>query len=215
MKKLMLVLVLALPMLQAHAKTLGFDSLSTGSGGVASIPDGYGGMQWVNMNVVNTNAAAFSGTNYMNAAVSGTNVATIADPSQLAGFGSATAFTFANAYFTDVNNLTGDAMGSCCGGTVTVTGYALENGLIAQVDQTTLPTNPMMPTYWNFDWSNLNAVTFSYTAGQNSIGDTLAIDNIDPSPSATPLPGAAWLMGSALVLGFLAMRRKNGFSNLA
>ncbi len=215
MKKFMLALVLALPMLQAHANTLGFDSLSTGSGGVASIPDGYGGMQWLNMNVVNTSAAAFSGTNYMNAAVSGTNVATIADPSQLAGFGSHTSFTFGSAYFTDVNNMTGDALGTCCGGTVTVTGYALENDSLVQVDQTALPTNPMGPTYWNFDWSNLNAVAFSYKAGQNSIGDTLAIDNIDPSPSATPLPGAAWLMGSALVLGFLAMRRKSGFSNLA
>ena len=215
MKKLMLVLVLALPMLQAHANTLGFDSLSTGSGGVASIPNGYGGMQWLNMNVVNTSAAAFSGTNYMNAAVSGTNVATIANPGQPAGFGSLTSFAFGSAYFTDVNNMTGDALGSCCGGTVTVTGYALENGSFVQVDQTTLPTNPMMPTYGSFDWSNLNAVAFSYTVGESGIGDTLAIDNLDPSPSATPLPASALLMGSALVLGLLAMRRKSGFSTLA
>ena len=214
MKKLMLVLVLALPMLQAHANTLGFDSLSTGAGGVAAIPNGYGGMQWRNMNVVNTNAAAFSGTNYMNAAVSGTNVATIADPSQLAGFGSATAFTFGSAYFTDVNLLTGDAQGTCCGGTVTVTGYSLQNGTLVQEDQTALPTNPMSPTYWAFGWSNLNAVAFSYL-GAGMYGDTLAIDNLDPSPSATPLPTSALLMGSALVLGLLAMRRKGGLSDMA
>ena len=206
MKKILLAVALVLPMSQVHANTLGFDSLSAGPGGVAAIPNGYGGMQWLNMNVVNTAAAAFSGTNYMNAAVSGTNVATIADPSQLAGFGSATAFTFGSAYFTDVNLLTGDALGTCCGGTVTVTGYALENGSAVQVDQTTLPTNPMLPTFWTFGWSNLNAVAFSYM-GSGMYGDTLAIDNIDPSP--TPLPDTAWLMGSALVLGVLAARRKN------
>lgn len=211
MKKILLALALVLPALQVHANTLGFDSLSAGPSGVATIPNGYGGMQWLNMDVVNTAAAAFSGTNYMNAAVSGTNVATIANPSQLAGFGSATAFTFTNAYFTDVNNATGDAMGGCCGGTAIVTGYSLQNGTLVQMDQTALPTNPLSPTFWTFGWSNLNAVAFSYIGG--GMGDTLAIDNIDPSP--TPLLGSVWLMGSALILGVLAMRRKTGCVRLA
>ncbi len=59
--------------------------------------------------------------------------------------------------------------------------------------------------------TDITSVVFSTT--NDSIGLAL-YGGAGATPAATPLPASALLMGSALVLGLLAMRRKNGFSNL-
>ena len=191
----------------AHATVLTFDDINPAETINDSVPNVYGGLDWSNINFRNsgpTRDPAAGGTaianngGYANGRVSGDFVGFNVD----GGYGivsSASDFTFNGAYFTAAWQ---------SGLNIRVQGY--ENDTIMYSKD--IIVNYDKSNYFNFNFVGINKLYLSSFGGKdnccyNYSGTEFAIDNF--TVSAVPVPGAVWLLGSALVglMGF--SRRKS------
>ena len=183
----------------ANAVVLTFDDLP--SNPYASIPNGYGGLQWNNF--LSHNGTP-SGSGYDTGSVSGLNTA-FNSGGNAASFSSATAFSLRDAFFTAAWNNGLQIHVVATGGSNTFTSDFTVN--------TSGPLNVF------FNWSNINTVTFTSFGGVANPGLTgigagthFAMDNlaINEVVSAVPEPETyAMLLAGLGLIGFMARRRND------
>jgi hypothetical protein len=135
----------------ANAETLAFDDLDPSQSSV--IPDGYGGLNWTNVNVVDgTNYGVNYGTpsGYEHGVISPRNVAFNAGgyPAEISG----APFAFDSAYFTAAWK---DGLN------VQVVGYLV--GTIVETANFVVDTSG--PTLKTFNWPEVDTVTFTTSGG--------------------------------------------------
>jgi hypothetical protein len=170
----------------ANAAVLGFDDLTSDVTDAVAIPDGYGGLNWDNFNVIHEDFYTTSG--YGNGTVSESYVAynAYANPAWVT---SDTTFDFNGAYLTaawDDQDLR-------------VVAY-LDGAVVQDV---TVPIVTTGPTWYDFNFTGIDAVNFISTVSH------FAMDNFTYDETATiPAPGAILLgtLGTGLV-GYLRRRR--------
>ena len=181
----------------SQAAVLTFDDVNNG------IPGNYAGFTWVNLSIVNPNNGQFGYANSgaVNAILSGTSVG-LRSGAGLVQFSASTPFIFNSGYFTSVWN---DGL--------TITANGLRSGLITQTMSFTV--NPTAPLLVNFNWTNLDAVTFSSSGGTfhtgltGGTGTNFAFDNLVVNvPVPEPASAATLLLGLLGVSACLARRRR-------
>ena len=179
----------------AGATTLTFDEFSNGD----FIPNGYGGLNWVNFGATDTRAGVPSG--YRNGVISSYNTLfnRVGAP---ADFSSQTPFTFNSAYLTAAWNN---------GLTLAVTGYLADQ----IVDFRTITVNTSGPTFEVFNWTNIDRVNFVSSggtpAGYTGSGTHFALDNLTIN-AEVPEPTTIAIFGLGL-LGVATARRASSKRN--
>ncbi len=172
----------------AKATVLTFDDISTSSSGIP-ILDGYGGLNWANMWVLDSSSRV---DGYKNGTVSLDNVA-------FNGFGdmatvtSVSSFDFSGAYLTGAwtNGLSID-----------VFGYS---GAILLYSQTVV-VDTLAPTWFGFNYLGIDKLTFNSYGGSG--GTQFAMDNfIFNGAAPVPEPSTMILLGAGLV-GLVVFRKK-------
>ncbi|MDD4881070.1 MAG: PEP-CTERM sorting domain-containing protein [Gallionellaceae bacterium] len=161
---------------------------------VADLAPVYGGLQWdsriklINQDYyLGTGDTNYSGAGYHTGVVSGDWAIYNIDASAVSFYDTA-AFTFMSA---DVTRATSD-------GSVSFYGY--RNGV--QTESMVVNATTSGPTLVNFNWTNVDKVTFS------SDGSDAVLDNI--TVSAVPEPETyAMLMAGLGMMGFVARRRRS------
>jgi hypothetical protein len=177
--------------------TLTFDNLP---GSALAIPQGYGGLHWVNFFYLDGDFISPSG--YQNGVVSPNNVA-------YDGFGNAssfnriTPFTLLSAYFTAAWN---------DGAEITAQGYVAGNPVPVVTQAFIINTaGPLLVNFNNF--TNINEAWFIPFDGTphgflGGSGEHFAIDNVTlADPSAVPEPAAVLLFGT-VTLGVVSLLRR-------
>jgi len=190
-----LAAILLLVIGSVQASVLTFDDITTDqSGGGTLIPSNYGGLNWANMYVTYSDGD----NGYNRGTVSGDYVA-LNGGGRLAitSAGSSSVFSFDGAYLTAAWRL---------GLRIQVVGYQGSNAIY----DTTVIVDDDEPTYFNFDYADINRLEFTsfggvFAGGDGGNGAQFAMDNF--TYSAVPIPAAAWLFGSALA-GLGWMRRR-------
>jgi hypothetical protein len=190
--------LVSLPTISGRAQTvITFDDLTQTSTGLLStnIPNGYEGLTWSNMFVVNAlRGAAINGTNgYYYGMVSPSNVAFNAGGSP-AEIDSATNFNFLSAYFTGAWKSNLD---------VEVQGYSGTN-LVYDETKVASATNA---TLFTFDYLDIDRLYFNSYGGEEAFGpndgNNFVMDNITfqfiPEPSSLLLTTAGVLALVAFV----------------
>ena len=169
------------------ATTYTFEGLPT----IAPIANGYAGLSWHNIYVLNANTYSGNPSGYHNAIVSGDNVAFNAFASP-GSFTSATPFSlvsfFLNAAWND--GVTVNLVGKLAGVTVHSTSFLV---------------NTAGPVLHTFNWSNIDEVDLASSGGTHHAGypgggSHVALDNLTLS-AGTPEP-MAWTL---MVLGMGAI----------
>ena len=191
-KKVLAASILAIATIMpfhAQATTLTFDDFSN----LQTIPDGYGGLNWVNFGAFDTRVGVPSG--YINGLISPYN--TLFNKSgRPANFSSSTPFTFYSAYLTAAWNN---------GLTLAVTGYLADQ----IVDYRTITLNTSGPTFEVFNWTNVDRVNFvsfgGTPAGYSGNGIQFALDNLTIT-AEVPEPTTIAIFGLGM-LGVAAARR--------
>lgn len=198
-KRLQLSLTIGMLLLcitgMAHATLLTFDELSSYS----PIPNGYGGLNWANMYVLDKDYHPGSG--YANGTVSGNNVAFNAYGEMASTSGST--FDFNSAYLTAAWNN---------GLSITIAGYL--DGV--EKYQQTVVVDTTSPTLFVFNYYGVDQVTFYSFGGTNAglggEGEHFAMDNLTinhNNANPVPVPPAFILFGSGLAgLAGTKLRRK-------
>ncbi|MEN8141519.1 MAG: PEP-CTERM sorting domain-containing protein [Thermodesulfobacteriota bacterium] len=211
-------IVLGGPAASGNAAVLTFDDITTGPGGTF-IADGYGGFNWGSMNFIDPIAWGFSTSGYENGTVSGDYVAYSSPASGYFATVSNTLFDFSGAYLTGAWN---DGLN------IEVTGYLAGS----QTGQRTVVVNSDGPTWFDFNFSGIDSLSFRSYGGTNAgafadnRGEHFAMDNFtyyeafsepesytDPEPYTDPVPEPATMLlfGSGLAgLAGARRRRKKG-----
>ena len=176
----------------ASAVVLDFEDVT------GKLKNGYGGLNWGNMRVLDSDKVVTSG--YQQGAVSGSHVA-FNSWARVGKVKSAQDFDFNGVYLTGAwrDNLN-----------IRVTGY---NNGVALYSQTVV-ANSNAATWFQFDFLGIDALTFrSFGGTENPLyprgsGKHFAMDNFtfNETVAAVPLPAAAWLFLSALA-GVAGLRR--------
>lgn len=179
-----------------QAAVLTFDDLG---GNQIPIPNGYGGLNWSNMYVLDT--STFQPSGYVNGVVSGTNVAYNAFANL--AIVSQTNFDFNGAYFTAAWN---DGL--------SILAEGKKNGVLLFSQQITVNTNA--PTFFGFNFSGIDSLYLSSFGGiDNPLyggqGEHFAMDNFTYNNTVVPVPAAIWLFGSGL-MGLLRFTRRKSVS---
>ena len=187
----------------AAAQTLiTFDDV-TNNGSGSPLPAGYQGLNWT-LSVLNTQLYSINPSGYQAGTISGPNV--------IYGGGSITApvgmsFTLSSGYFT-----------AAWDDNLALTATGLQNGVTTFTKSVLLSATA--PTLINFDFLNVDQVTFSATGGTQhaayaGTGNQFAADNLTfrdlPTPaSAAPEPSQAAALGLTTlgVLGLVLRARR-------
>lgn len=161
---LLIFTFLLLGAITAAADTLNFDDLDNFS----SVPSGYGGLEWSNLNALDSSIYYFPESGYVNGTVSPNNVLYNGGGS-MASISGSTPFKLEGFYLTAAwnNNLNVD-----------ITGYNGEN----QIYTYSLIVNTDGPTLVELNWADLTRVTFSsyggIEAGLGGGGEHFALDDL-------------------------------------
>lgn len=178
----------------SHAQLLTFDSLPSLNG----IPNGYGGLNWTNFDVLDK--SYHPGSGYDHGTVSLRNVAfnSFGDPASVSALAR---FNFTSLYLTAAWN---DGL------SVKIDG--LFNGTLLYTE--TLVVNTNAPTFELLNYIGVNEVRFESFGGlQNqSLGGSgthFAIDNVQLNgASPVPEPSTYGLIGAAGLIALVALRRR-------
>ncbi len=187
-KAMAAVLVVAGSAAIAPATTLTFDDLALSSTTGTVVPNGYGGLDWTNFFYL---SELPSPSGYLNGMVSPPSVAVngYGQQASLSGF----PFTFNSVYFTAAWNNGLD---------IQVLGYL--DGV--QVDSANFIVNTAGPTLENFNWQNVDTVTFTSSGGTQAPGfagggtqfvvDDFTFNFVPPAPSIwNVIGGGSWARG--------------------
>ncbi len=195
MKKIALAALLAAGFGLAHADVITFEGVATS----ASIPAGYGGVDWSNFYTLSATPAYYLHSGYIHAAESGTYVAYNSGGSAASISATSTSgFDLTDGYFTAAWN----------NGLSVTAAATFENGTHATK---TFVLTTQSATDEFFDWRSLASVRFTSTggtpqAGFSGSGTHFAVDNLDVTPVPEPTNVALLLAGVGL-LGVVARRR--------
>lgn len=176
----------------ASAGTLTFDDISNAS--LASIPDGYGGLNWINMGY--TDGSGFATSGYENGIVSGTHVAY--NQNAFVGSASGSTFDFFSAYLTAAwnNDLN-----------ITVAGSLLGTTLYTQ----TVQVDATGPTFFNFNYLGIDQLTFESFGGTNAglsgAGQHFVMDDMTVNVIAVPDGGSTLALLGLAAIGLGTLRR--------
>jgi hypothetical protein len=166
----------------AHATVLNFDDLTD----QAAVPSGYNGFNWTNMFGEHWDTNLDAGTGFENGSVGpGTGVVFNGNGTQgtVVTSPTSTKFNFVGAYLTGAWN---DGLN------VTVTAFLNS----VQVDTQTVTTSFSAPTFFEFDFNNIDTLKFTSSGGTqapnvNGSGTEFVMDNftytIVPEPSTLVL----------------------------
>ena len=163
------------PSAESRADVLTFDDVTEENW--ARIPDGYGGLNWNDMNVLTPRPGANTG--YANGTVSGEYVAY--NPfSAVASASAGEYFTFEGAYLTAAWNYRLN---------IVVDGYRDDELVYSE----TVVVGPLEPTWFDFDYCDIDTLTFTSFGGVNAglgrNGTHFALDDFtfdfDEGPSAS------------------------------
>ncbi|MCX6345307.1 MAG: PEP-CTERM sorting domain-containing protein [Armatimonadetes bacterium] len=201
------VMVLLIP--TANAATLTFEDLQSlaavanpwySYGKIAQAPNGYGGLNWQNLWVMDVNTYTWSPTSgYRNGAVSGAMVAYNSGGTSLSMLASSTPFTLHSAYLTGAwnNNLTVQAVG-----------YRSN----VQIYSKTVTVSALSPTLVSYDFANVDKITWNSWGGTNAglggSGNPFAMDNLSYELVPEPSQFLALLCGVGGMGGMVWRRRK-------
>lgn len=173
----------------ANAVTLTFEDLQSlaavanpwySYGKIAQAPNGYGGLNWQNLWVLDVYTFTWSPTSgYRNGVVSGAMVANNSGGTPLSMLALSTPFTLHSAYLTGAWNN---------GLTVQAVGYRSN----VQVYSKTVTVSALSPTMVSYDFANVDKITWSSSGGTNAglggSGQLFAMDNLSydfvPEPSS-------------------------------
>ena len=181
---------------RAGAESLTFDDIPNVTQQGIPIPQGYGGLNWTNFNVLDSQVSPLL-SGYKNGTISLPNVAfnNFGNPATVLAIGEVP-FTLNSAYLTSAWN---DGL------QVEVQGF--QRGIL-EYDQTFV-VNTTAPTFINFNYQNVDQLTFMSSGGVHHDGYTLfgeqfALDNLTVNatvaePSSLTLASAAALIGLGLV----------------
>ncbi|MEW6220650.1 MAG: PEP-CTERM sorting domain-containing protein [Thermodesulfobacteriota bacterium] len=182
----------------ANATVLDFEDPQTDT--YYEIMNGYGGLNWTNMYVID-GAAMHPGTGYANGIVSGSQVAFNGWGALAVTSATGTDFDFNGAY------LTGVWMDQ-----VPVTVEGRDNGAV--VYSSTVTASFFGPTYFGFDYRSIDELRFTTALGVDvGLGDgyQFAMDDFTFHCTPTPVPASLLLLGSGLagLAGFRLNSRKS------
>jgi hypothetical protein len=183
-----------------RATTLTFDDLPTAYIYGSFVPNGYGGLNWSNMDYLNPATVQYpypaTGSGYQNGMLSSPNVAFNGQANPVIVNGDQ--FTFNSAYFTGAWN---DGL------TISIEGYK-DSG---RPYTATFTVNTTSPTLEVFNWTGLNTLVFTSNGGVNhGYGDggfEFAMDNMTINEVPEP-PALVLLTVGAVSLLAYAWRRR-------
>jgi len=172
----------------AAATTITFDEANLTNGTSPAVANGYQGLNWNNIALLDAVTYGAQGTNgYTTNLISQRNVAWVYSQT-IGSFSAATPFTLNDAYF-----------GAAWNDNMTVTVRGLTNNV--QAFMTSFIVNTTAPTHQVFDWSGLTSVTIQASGGVDAgtfgNGNHIVLDNLTIN-SAVPEP-ATWAM---MLVGF-------------
>lgn len=190
------------------------DIITSSSNGSLTIPNGYQGLNWSNLGVIDAADYAYNPSGYQNGTVSGKNVGYSGGGSGLIStIAPGSTFTFNSGYFTATWN---DGL------SWSADGY--RNGVKVFSSPTTL-LNVTTPTLITLDFVNIDQIQFTVGGGTlhpgyAGAGSYFVMDNLKvsdlPNASATPEPSPLAALGltafGALGLVLRARRKKLALS---
>lgn len=183
---------------KVQAVTITFDDIPNAGEGIF-IPNGYSGLNWNDMGVVNsTSTSALKNSGYGNGTVSGNNVAfnAFARPADVLTISSNQTFDFNSTYLTAAWRE---------GLNIQVQGLLNGQSLYLQ----TVTVNSDAPTLFNFNFLGIDQLKFISFGGvenpkYNGSGAHFVMDNFTIN-EPTPVPEPLTILGTAVVLGFGVM----------
>lgn len=171
-----------------------------------SVENGYGGLNWNMVLVIHESYANLwePGSGYSNGLVSGEWVAfnLFAEPATVS---SSESFTFNGAYLTAAynNGLSIDVVG-------------IREG--AELFNQTVTVSTVSPTWFDFNFADINEVTFSSHGGTHFLGqgnglthfvmDNFTYNEVAPGTTSVPEPGTLALLCTSLVLSWGLLRKR-------
>jgi hypothetical protein len=187
------IISMAIPIMAAPT-TLTFDSLPTPAQPpteqqYAAIPNGYGGLQWNNFDVINVTSLQVQNNGYYTGLVSPNNVAFNLGGSS-AGITSAPGFDLYSGYFTSAFQSSA---------TIEVQGFRGSTEIYDNIYSLT----DSGPTFINLDYLDVNAVDFVVSGGNFFVMDNLNVDVPDEAETLVLLA----VSGGLCVLGVMAGRK--------